>query len=134
MLLLGPWSFDKYLLILHKLEAGKAMTKVKFDRASFWVQIHGLPTMCLTKDAGILIGGMLGKVEKVDVDDKGFCLGGHIHIRVAMDVSTPLCRGRLVRLSELSPTWVDFKYECSLIFYNLCRMVDHDGCDCMQWI
>ncbi|KAL0008141.1 hypothetical protein SO802_009643 [Lithocarpus litseifolius] len=104
VLLLGPWSFDKYLLILHKLEAGEAVTKVKFDRAVFWVQIHGLPTMCQTKEAGILIGGSLGKVEKVDVDDKGFCLGGHMRIRVLMDVSTPLCRGRLVCLGGTSPT------------------------------
>ena len=46
VLLLGPWSFDKYLLVLHKLNEGEAVTKVKFDRTSFWVQIHGLPTMC----------------------------------------------------------------------------------------
>jgi len=46
VLLLGPWSFDKYLLILHKLNEGEAVTKVKFDRATFWVQIHGFPTMC----------------------------------------------------------------------------------------
>ena len=37
VLLLGPWSFDKYLLVLHKLNEGEAVTKVKFDRTSFWV-------------------------------------------------------------------------------------------------
>lgn len=134
VLLLGPWSFDKYLLILHKLNEGEAVTKVKFDRTSFWIQIHGLPTMCQTKDAGLLIGGTLGTVEKLDVDDKGFSMGSHLCIRVSLDTSLPLCRGRLVRLGGLSPTWVEFKYECMPIFCYWCGMVDHDERDCMLWI
>ncbi|XP_075663231.1 uncharacterized protein LOC142632775 [Castanea sativa] len=134
VLLLGPWSFDKYLLILHKLEAGEAATKVEFNRATFWVQIHGLPTMCQTKDAGFQIGRTLGKVERVDVDDDGFRLGGYMCIRVSMDIFVPLCRGRLVRLGGLSPQWVDFKYECFLIFCYWCGMVDHDERDCIQWM
>lgn len=78
VLLLSPWSFDKYLLILHKLEAGDAMNKIEFNRATFWVQIHGLPTMSLAKDTRLRIGSTLGSVEKVDVDVKGFSLGGHL--------------------------------------------------------
>lgn len=85
--MLGPWSFDKYLLILHKLNAGEAVTKVQFNRASFWVQILSLTTMCQTKDAGYQIGGIVGKVEKVDVDDNGFHLGGYMRIGVLMDIS-----------------------------------------------
>ena len=131
VLLLGPWSFDKYLLILHKLNEGEAMTKVKFDRTSFWVQIHGLPTMCQTKDAGLLIGGTLGTVEKLDVDDKGFSMGNHLRIRVSLGISLPLCCGRLVRLGGPSLMWVEFKYECVPIFCYWCRMVDHDERDFM---
>lgn len=134
VLLLGPWSFDKYLLILHKLEEGEAVTKVRFDKASFWVQIHGLPTMFQTKNAGLLINGTLGKVEKVDVDDKGFYMGGHMRIRVSMDISVPLCHERLVRLGRPSPTWVDFKYERMPIFCYWCGKVDHDERDCVQWV
>ena len=47
VLLLSPWSFDKYLLLLHKLEWGEAAKDVKFNKSPFWTQIHGLPTMCL---------------------------------------------------------------------------------------
>ena len=89
--MLGPWSFDKYLLILHKLDAGEAVTKVQFNRASFWVQILGLTTMCQTKDVSCQIGRTVGEVEKVDVDDNGFRLGGYMRIRVLMDISIPLC-------------------------------------------
>lgn len=134
VLLLSPWSFDKYLLILHKLGVSEAVKKVKFNKGSFKVQIHGLPTMSQTKDAEIRIGGTLGTVEKVDVDEKGFCLGGFLRIRVSMDISSPLCRGRMVRLSGPSLTWVDFKYERLPIFCYWCGMVDHDERDCMLWI
>lgn len=40
----------------------------------------------------------------MDVDDKGFCLGNYLQIRVMIDISTPLCRGRLVRMGGPSPT------------------------------
>ncbi|KAK7856470.1 hypothetical protein CFP56_023120 [Quercus suber] len=117
VLLLSLWSFDKYLVVLHKLRAGEAVNKLTFNRAYFWVQIHGLPTMNQTKKAGLRIGGIPGDVEKVDVDEKGFCLGGYLHIRVSLDLTKPLCRGRRVRIGESATTWVDFKYERLPIFY-----------------
>nr|XP_023875779.1 uncharacterized protein LOC111988216 [Quercus suber] len=92
VLMLSPWSFDKYLLVLHKLEVGEAVNQLKFSEASFWVQIHGLPTMSQMKEVSLRIGQSLGRVEKVDVDDKGFCLGNYLLIRVSIDISTPLCR------------------------------------------
>ncbi|XP_030941941.1 uncharacterized protein LOC115966959 [Quercus lobata] len=96
LLLLSPWSFDKYLLILHKLVCGEVVKDIKFNRLPFWVQIHGLPTMCQTKEVGMNIDATLGEVEKVDANGKGFCLGSFLHIRVLLDVSLPLCRGRKV--------------------------------------
>ena len=126
VVLLNPWSFDKYLVVLNKMKMGEAVNKLKFNRASFWVQIHGLPTMNQTKEAGLRIGGILGEVEKVDVDEKGFSLGGHLRIRVSMDITQLLCRGRQVRIGESVATWVDFKYERLPIFFYWCWKLDHD--------
>ena len=96
VLLLGPWSFDKYLLALYKLEAGEAVSKARFDKMSFWIQIHSIPIMYQTMEVGYSIGATFGTVEKVDVTEKGFCLGNFKHIRVMIDISIPLCRGRKV--------------------------------------
>ena len=85
-------------MLLHKLGAGEAINKVQFHKVLFWVQIHGLPTISQTKEASVRIGSILGKVEKVDVENKGFCLGGYLCIRVTMDITQPLCRGRMVEL------------------------------------
>lgn len=119
VLLLSPWSFDKYLLILHKMVRGEAVIDIKFDKTPFWIQIHGLPTMCQTKDVGLSIGATLGKVEKVDANTKGFCLGNSLRVRVLLDISIPLCRGRKVCLGEYGLRWVDFKYEWLPIFCYL---------------
>lgn len=49
--------------------------------------------MCQMKDVGMSIGATLGEVEKVDTNEKGFCLGNFLRIRVLMDISMPLYRG-----------------------------------------
>ena len=135
VLLLSPWSFDKYLLVLHKLVRGEAVKYIKFDRSPFWVQIHGLPTMCQTKDVRMSIGATLGEVEKVDdANENGFCLGNFLRIWVLIDISMALCRGRKVRLGEYGLKWVDFKYERLPIFCYLCGRTDYDERDCLQWI
>lgn len=76
-------------------------------------------------------GATIGIVEKVDTNEKGFCLGNFIRIRVKIDMSIPLCRGRKVHLGGLSQIWVDFKYEQMPIFSYLCGMVNHDENDCL---
>ena len=51
-----------------------------------------------------------------------------------MDITQPLCRGRMVRIGGTPPRWVDFKYERLPIFCYWCGKVDHDERDCIQWI
>lgn len=133
VLLLSLWPFDKYLFILHKMVRGEAVKDIKFDKTPFWIQIHGLPTMCQTKEVRMSINATLGEVEKVDANKKGFCLGNFWRIRVLLNIFMLLCRGRKVLLGEYGLKWVDFKYERLPIFCYLCGRVDHDERDCMQW-
>lgn len=134
VLMLSPWTFNKYLVVLHKLEVGEAANRICFDRALFWVQIHGLPTMSQTKDTALHLGSTLGVVEKVDVDGEGFSLSGYLRIRVSIDITKPLCRGRMVQTGGPSAMWVEFKYERLPIFCYWCGKVDHDEQDCKLWI
>lgn len=80
-------------MVLHKLGTGETVNKLKFNRSPFWVQIHGLPTMNQTREAGLRIGGILGEVKKVEVDEKGFFPGSYLRIRVSLDITQPMCRG-----------------------------------------
>ena len=39
----GPWTFDNQVLLLVRWKAGMTACNVRFDLASFWVQIWGAP-------------------------------------------------------------------------------------------
>ena len=54
------------------------------------------------------IVGPFGLIEKVDVGSKGFSLGKYLRIRVNIDISKPLCRGRVVRMGATEKECVDF--------------------------
>jgi len=56
----SPWSFDKYLLVLHKFEVGDSVSTISFDKAPLWVQIHGLPMRMQTREVAEKIAGPLG--------------------------------------------------------------------------
>jgi hypothetical protein len=36
----GPLSFDKFLILLKRIDDDESLSKVVFDTCSFWVQIH----------------------------------------------------------------------------------------------
>ena len=71
----SPWTFDKYLLVLHKLGPGELVSTLHFDRAPFWVQIHGWLMRQLTKATGECLEGSLGEVVKFDFKERGFSMG-----------------------------------------------------------
>ena len=71
----SPWTFDKYLLVFHKLGPGELVSTLPFDRAPFWVQIHGWLMRQLTKATGECLEGSLGEVVKFDFKERGFSMG-----------------------------------------------------------
>ncbi|TXG66449.1 hypothetical protein EZV62_007724 [Acer yangbiense] len=48
----GPWSFDNALMGLAKPEGKGTIESVQFKVAKFWVQIHQVPILCMTKKIG----------------------------------------------------------------------------------
>ena len=126
----SPWSFDKYLLVLHKFGKGDSVSTITFNRSSFWIQVHGLPMRMQTKEVVEKIAGPLGPIEKVDVGSRGFSLGKYLRLRMSIDISKPLSRGRVVRMGATEKGWVDFRYERLPIFCYWCCKLDHDDRDC----
>uniref|UniRef100_A0A7N2MBB4 Zinc knuckle CX2CX4HX4C domain-containing protein n=1 Tax=Quercus lobata TaxID=97700 RepID=A0A7N2MBB4_QUELO len=130
----SPWSYDKYLLVLHRLGVLESVSTLTLEQASFWVQIHGLPMRKQTRDKGERIGGTMGEVEKVDRVERSFSMGKCLRVRVRIDISEPICRGRMVRIGNTSSTWVDLQYERLPIFCYWCGKLNHDDRDCSLWI
>ena len=83
---------------------------------------------------GECLGGSLGEVVKVDVREQGFSMGKFLRVRVDINFSEPLCKGRMVRMGGPTLVWVDFCYERLPIFCYWCGKLDNDDRDCPLWI
>ena len=88
----------------------------------------------MTKEVGVRIGNTLGEVEEVDIPTRGNLLGKCIRVQVKIDITQPLCRGRLVKFGGPSSTWVSFHYERLPIFCYWCGKLNHDERDWGVWI
>ncbi|KAL0007500.1 hypothetical protein SO802_009002 [Lithocarpus litseifolius] len=102
----GPWSFDNYLIGLYKPKEEELVDDTTFTKASFWIQIHDLPLWRKNRANAEAIGTTLGTLEQVDISSTGECQGRYIRVRVNIDISKPLCRGRFVNVGDLDPQWI----------------------------
>jgi hypothetical protein len=41
---------------------------MSFNSSVFWVQIHEMPLVCMTKNVGVKIGELIGELEEIDVE------------------------------------------------------------------
>lgn len=99
--LLGePWSFDCHLVVLQRFDGSKPIRDLEFKTCSFWVQIHDLPYQFMTPEAAVEIGETIGHVivSRDTAEMKG---GTFMRVRVTMDISRPLCRGRKICLMKI---------------------------------
>jgi hypothetical protein len=106
-----PWLFDRSILVLLKeLDVNIPHMQMDFSKDLFWVQVHYMPLICMNQEVGLQIGQSLGTVEDIDVTGDGVGWGRCLRLRVYIDISMPLKRGRALVLNGKS-IWVSFRYE-----------------------
>ena len=124
-----PWSFERCLLLVTSLEGDVQSSKLDMNLVPFWVQIHDLPLLYMNREVGEHVGGILGSVLLVDTDENGVGWGKSLRVRVQLDVSQPLLRGKKIRLNGQS-LWIYFKYERLPMFCYWCGRLWHGGGGC----
>ncbi|KAK2659499.1 hypothetical protein Ddye_006032, partial [Dipteronia dyeriana] len=88
----GPWSFDDALIILEKPVGKGAIESLNFNHAEFWVQIHQIPQLCMTKEIGRFLNEMIGEVVEVDGGAVEDCVGKFIRVKIRINIEKPLRR------------------------------------------
>lgn len=84
-------------------------------------------------EAGTKICEVVGEVIQ-PLETKLFDARNFIRIQVSIDLSLPLCRGRLISLNDGKEVWVSFKYERLPNICYWCGRLTHDDRDCDLWI
>ena len=122
-----PWSFDKHLMVLQTFEESSKLKDLVFDKALFWVQVHDIPACFISKKVAESIWETIGEVQRSpeSTDDDG---GNFIQERFTVDITLPLCRGRVFKLENGEKSWICFQYErCGRLkhYDKLCELQIH---------
>ncbi|KAK7815075.1 hypothetical protein CFP56_002053 [Quercus suber] len=96
-------------------------------------KVHDIPIRYMTKEVAENICDIVEEVQKsagVVID-----VGRHfIRVRVKIDITLPLCRGRVITLENGSKHWVRFRYERLPNLYFWCGRLNHANKSCELWL
>ena len=123
---MSPWSYEKQLILLEEFEGEQVPKDISIRQSPFWVQIYNLPLMRRTCETGRVIGSTLGEVMPVDAADSGVQWGKYLRVRVKIDVTKKLVRGKKVMIEGGEQRWINFRYERLPNFCYRCGLLNHD--------
>lgn len=103
------------------------------DRASFLVQLHGIPPHYMTMKVALKISEVIGVVS-CPKEFKEMDGGNFLRLKVSLDLTLPFCHGRLISLKNGKQIWISFKYEQLPNLCYWCGRLTHDDKDCKFWI
>lgn len=121
-----PWVFEGSLFSLEEFDGITPPLEIPFEKAAFWVRMFNLPLACMGQTVGFQIGSTMGMVEEVETD---IGWGKYLRVRVKMDLTKPIPRGRRITLLG-NTVWVPFQFERLPHFCFLCGKFRHGvgGC------
>ncbi|CAI9767814.1 unnamed protein product [Fraxinus pennsylvanica] len=119
-----PLSFDKQLICVQDCEKAISIKDISFNEEAFWIQCHDLPFAGMNQKTGNEIGSLLGKVLIVDMDSSGVSVGEFLRIKVLINISKPISRGRFLNIGG-TKHWIPFKYERLPNFCYHCGLFKH---------
>uniref|UniRef100_A0A803Q611 Zinc knuckle CX2CX4HX4C domain-containing protein n=1 Tax=Cannabis sativa TaxID=3483 RepID=A0A803Q611_CANSA len=122
------WLVNGVLLNIKPWPVEGEVRAGEFAVARFWVQIHGLPTRCLTNENAPVVAKKIGELVEADGKSK-FELVQREYLRLWIDVwvSHPISVGFFLTTNGKPESWVHFKYEkLPLLCFNYAKLAHWD--------
>ena len=106
-----PWSYDKFLVSLQRLDKSVPVKELRFNMTRFWVQLHDLSIGDMNSKSACKIGRVIGEVQSGMKEWDTYDGSSFMRIRVLVDTSKSLCRERKLCMEDGKVGWVRFRYE-----------------------
>jgi hypothetical protein len=126
-----PWEIEGCLFLVEDFDGSTSPTSYTFDKAAFWVRMINLPLGCMGQAIGRRIGETVGMVEVVDTDAKEVGWGESLRVKILLDLSKPLSRGRKINIMGKTE-WITFQYERLPRFCFHCGVICHGKTGCSR--
>jgi hypothetical protein len=126
-----PRAFENNLFIIEDFDGLSSTSNFTFEKAAFWVRMFDLPLACMGLEIGRKIGATVGVVEAMDMDSRGIGWGEHLRVKILMDITKPLPRGRKINIEGKS-SWIHFQYERLPKFCFHCGAIAHSKTGCSR--
>ncbi|KAF3957648.1 hypothetical protein CMV_017358 [Castanea mollissima] len=95
------WSFDKRLVLLKCFTSDVSSENVTFQRSPFWIQVFNIPIKSMNSTIGNYIANEIGIPLLVDAPTSGLAWGPFLRIRVDVDITKPLMRGKMIHIEGM---------------------------------
>ncbi|KAE9466937.1 hypothetical protein C3L33_01156, partial [Rhododendron williamsianum] len=127
----GPWLFSNQLIVLQRWAEGVKPDQINFSYSPFWIQLRALPLEFMSVEVGRKMMVGFGDVLEVVMAQLSGNQGRCIRVKVELDITKPIPRGKNVRTADWQPIWVSFRYEKFPHLCHYCGLVGHDDKACM---
>lgn len=109
------------------------MADLQLHLAPLWIQMHGFPMGCVTRQLATKGGAKVGDVLAVDFGmQKKVVIGYFVLVKVLFNTSYPWLLGLFYRCSAREDVWVQFKYERLSEFYFTCGRLRDVSLNCIM--
>lgn len=93
------WSFDRHLVVLQKLANAIPIHDMALNIVSLYVQVHNIPISFLSRGVAEDLCDVVGIVDR-STSDAEVERGSFFRVRVQMDISLLLRRGRVLSIED----------------------------------
>jgi hypothetical protein len=129
----SPWHVGRHAVLLNEFDPSLRPTEYCFEELDVWVRILNLPYGLMNNQWGKDLAGRIGKVGKMDVDDKGRAWGDYLRFRAAIKIKEPLMRCVSVFSQKRQATeHYTVMYECLATFCFSCGLLGHASTLCLN--